>query len=38
MAVPNIFGLFVMSGDVKDMLREYLKKLKSGELDRERVK
>jgi AGCS family alanine or glycine:cation symporter len=38
MAVPNIFGLFVMSGDVKDMLREYLKKLKNGELDRERVK
>jgi AGCS family alanine or glycine:cation symporter len=36
MAVPNIFGLFIMSGDVKDMLREYLKKLKSGELDRER--
>lgn len=37
MAVPNIFGLFVMSEDVKDMLREYLKKLKSGELDRERI-
>jgi len=27
----------VMSGDVKDMLRDYLKKLKSGELDRERI-
>jgi AGCS family alanine or glycine:cation symporter len=37
MAVPNIFGLFIMSGDVKDMLREYLKKLKSGELDHERI-
>lgn len=37
MAVPNIFGLFVMSGDVKEMLREYLKKLKSGELDQERI-
>jgi AGCS family alanine or glycine:cation symporter len=35
MAVPNILGLFVMSGDVKKMLREYMTKLKSGELDRE---
>jgi AGCS family alanine or glycine:cation symporter len=35
MAVPNILGLFVMSGDVKKMLNEYMTKLKSGELDRE---
>lgn len=38
MAVPNILGLFVMSGDVKKMLNEYMSKLKSGELDREIVK
>jgi AGCS family alanine or glycine:cation symporter len=38
MAVPNILGLFVMSGDVKKMLREYMTKLKSGELDREVLK
>lgn len=38
MAVPNILGLFVMSGDVKKMLNEYMAKLKSGELDREVLK
>ena len=34
MALPNIFGLFVLSGDVKGYLDSYLKKLKSGELDK----
>jgi len=38
MALPNIFGLFVLSGDVKMYLKEYLAKLKSGELDREAIK
>jgi AGCS family alanine or glycine:cation symporter len=35
LALPNIFGLLVMSGDVKRYLKEYTDKLKSGELDRE---
>ncbi len=38
LAIPNIFGLLVMSGDVKKMLGEYLAKLKSGELDREVIR
>jgi len=38
MALPNIFGLFVLSGDVKMYLIEYLAKLKSGELDREAIR
>jgi AGCS family alanine or glycine:cation symporter len=38
MAIPNVIGLLVMSGDVKSMLKEYLAKLKSGELDRETIK
>ena len=38
LAVPNIFGLLVMSGDVRKMLTEYMKKLKSGELDREAIR
>ncbi|MEA2112278.1 MAG: alanine/glycine:cation symporter family protein [Campylobacterota bacterium] len=37
MALPNIFGLFILSGDVKKELKEYLIKLKSGELDRETI-
>jgi len=37
LAVPNIFGLLLMSGDVRNMLTEYLQKLKSGELDREAI-
>ena len=35
LAIPNIFGLLIMSGDVKRYLKEYTDKLKSGELDRE---
>jgi len=38
LAVPNIFGLMIMSGDVRKMLTEYLSKLKSGELDREAIR
>ena len=35
MALPNILGLYILSGDVKRELNAYLEKLKSGELDRE---
>ena len=38
LAIPNIFGLLMLSGDVKIMLNEYLAKLKSGELDAEVIK
>lgn len=38
MAIPNIFGLYILSGDVKKQLKEYLVKLKSGELDREALR
>ncbi len=35
MAIPNILGLFLLSGKVKAKLDEYWGKLQSGELDRE---
>ncbi len=35
MAIPNVLGLFLLSGKVRRDLREYWGKLKSGELDRE---
>jgi len=38
LAIPNLFGLIIMSGDVKKMLKEYRSKLKSGELDREAIR
>ncbi len=38
LAVPNIFGLMIMSGDVRKMLTEYMSKLKSGELDKEAIR
>ncbi|MDQ7060033.1 MAG: alanine/glycine:cation symporter family protein [Sulfurimonas sp.] len=38
MAIPNIFGLFILSGDVKRQLEEYLLKLKSGDLDKEAIR
>ena len=38
MALPNILGLFILSGDVKKELEEYMLKLKSGELDREAIR
>ncbi|MBT3280078.1 MAG: alanine:cation symporter family protein [Campylobacteraceae bacterium] len=38
MALPNILGLFILSGDVKKDLVDYDKKLKSGELDKEAIR
>jgi AGCS family alanine or glycine:cation symporter len=38
LAIPNLFGLMIMSGDVRKMLSEYISKLKSGELDREAIR
>lgn len=38
MALPNILGLFILSGDVKKQLEDYMSKLKSGELDREAIR
>ena len=38
LAIPNIFGLLIMSGDVRKMLTEYSRKLKSGELDKETIR
>lgn len=35
MAFPNLIGLYVLSGKVKEALKQYEKKLASGELDRE---
>ena len=32
MAFPNIIGLYIMSGEVRNDLREYTRKLKAGEL------
>ena len=38
MALPNILGLFILSGDVRRELDIYLAKLDSGELDREALR
>ena len=38
LAIPNLFGLLIMSNDVKSQLKEYLAKLKSGELDKEAIR
>ncbi|MFT7824016.1 MAG: alanine/glycine:cation symporter family protein [Sulfurimonas sp.] len=35
MALPNILGLYILSGDVKEELNHYLRKLKAGKLDKE---
>jgi AGCS family alanine or glycine:cation symporter len=32
MSFPNIIGLLIMSGEVRNDLREYMRKLKRGEL------
>ena len=32
MSVPNIIGLYILSGEVRNDLRNYLRKLKAGEL------
>ena len=38
LAIPNIIGLLILSGDVREMLTDYMKRLKSGELDREAIR
>ena len=38
MAIPNIFGLYILGGDVRKQLKVYLAKLKSGELDKEALR
>jgi AGCS family alanine or glycine:cation symporter len=38
MAFPNLIGLYILNGNVKRDLDEYMQKLKSGELDREILK
>jgi AGCS family alanine or glycine:cation symporter len=38
MALPNILGLYILSGDVKTELKIYLEKLRSGELDKEAIR
>ncbi|MEA1879579.1 MAG: alanine/glycine:cation symporter family protein [Campylobacterota bacterium] len=38
MALPNIMALYLLQGEVKEHLKIYLKKLKSGELDREAIR
>jgi AGCS family alanine or glycine:cation symporter len=35
MAIPNLFGLFILAPEIKNDLNIYWKKLKSGELDRQ---
>lgn len=35
MSLPNLIGLYMMHGEVKENLNEYLTKYRSGELDRE---
>jgi|AntDeeMinimDraft_5_1070356.scaffolds.fasta_scaffold01094_5 AGCS family alanine or glycine:cation symporter len=35
MSFPNIIGLYILSGEVREDLKEYFKKVKSGELYRE---
>ncbi len=37
LAIPNIFGLLLLSDDVRGYLKEYISKLKSGELDSREV-
>ena len=38
MALPNILGLFILGGDVKKQLEDYMRRLKSGELDAEAIR
>ena len=35
MAFPNFIALYLLHGKVRDALKDYLQKLRSGELDRE---
>lgn len=38
MALPNLIGLYMLQGDVKEHLTAYMKKWKSGELDKEAIR
>ena len=38
MALPNILGLYILSGEIKDDLKVYLRKLKAGKLDKEAIR
>ncbi|PHS33658.1 MAG: alanine glycine permease [Sulfurovum sp.] len=38
MALPNLLALYLLQGEVKEHLKIYLEKLKSGELDRESIR
>ena len=38
MALPNLIGLYMLQGDVRENLRAYLVKWKNGELDREAIR
>ena len=38
MALPNLIALYVLQGEVKEHLKSYLEKLKSGELDKEAIR
>jgi AGCS family alanine or glycine:cation symporter len=37
MSFPNIIGLYIMSGEVRNDLREYMTKLKSGQIFKKEV-
>lgn len=37
MALPNLIGLYILQGDVKDNLNAYMSKYRDGELDREAI-
>ena len=38
MALPNLIGLYILQGDVKDNLNAYMAKWKNGELDAEAIR
>ena len=38
MAFPNLLGVYILHSEVKKELSEYIKKLKSGELDKEAIR
>jgi len=37
MSFPNIIGLYIMSGEVRKDLKEYMDKLKSGQIFKKEV-
>ncbi|HHO42023.1 MAG TPA: alanine:cation symporter family protein [Epsilonproteobacteria bacterium] len=38
MALPNLIGIYILRGDIAKELKSYMAKLKSGELEKERIK